>query len=387
MNILFCFHNTDRYSGATKSLIDIIDSLKNRNDITPVLLFPKNEGSAVDYFKKENFKICFLEYYELAYQINQPFLIKVLAFPKRLFRYIKMKRTVKYSKIVESNNIDLVYTNTSTIFIGAFFNKYFSIPHLWHLREFRDKDHHTEFFFGNKPFYNYLNNFTDEIIVISNEMYKSIIKKVKKEKVTLIYNDLAPENINPRNNNLPINHRLSCLVAGTIEAGKGQIDAIKAIELVKKKGYDISLDIAGKMEGDYYQELIKYCKKHNLHNIVSFIGFKNDLKSIRHNYHVAIIPSHFEAFGRVTVEAMLSQQIVVGADSAGTSELIKNRENGLLFPVNDYVKLSQLLIELINDETLGKRLIENGYNYGLEFTKNRCTNKIYELIKRYSSDN
>ena len=46
---------------------------------------------------------------------------------------------------------------------------------------------------------------------------------------------------------------------------------------------------------------------------------------------IALVASCSEAFGRVTVEAMLAGMLVIGADVAGTSELICDGVNGILY--------------------------------------------------------
>lgn len=55
------------------------------------------------------------------------------------------------------------------------------------------------------------------------------------------------------------------------------------------------------------------------------------MPEIRKNVDIEIVSSKQEAFGKITVEAMMGQIPVIGSNSGGTKELIKHNQNGLLF--------------------------------------------------------
>lgn len=67
-----------------------------------------------------------------------------------------------------------------------------------------------------------------------------------------------------------------------------------------------------------------------------------------------------EAFGRVTVEAMGSGVPVIGANSGGTVELIKNKETGLLYCQGDYRDLSEKICQFIENAEYRKKIAESG---------------------------
>lgn len=379
--VLFCFHNTDKYSGATRSLIDIIENLEKKSTVKIIVAFPYSTGSAVDYFKKKNIPIIILYYRELAYQISQNFLLKIVLYPLRIVRYYRMHyEIIRRKKELRNLKLDAVYTNTSTIFAGALINRYLKIPHIWHLREFREEDHGTKFFFGNGKFYHYLKYNTNQVIVISNAMREKILEQCNiSDKLNVIYNDINENNINPR-----IDWKsydcIKCLTTGTIEPGKGQLDAIKGVLYAKKRGVNIKLDIAGKEEGQYYSLLKKYINDLHANDVIHFLGFVKDLKEIRHNYDIAIVPSYNEAFGRVTIEGMLSQLLVIGAAAGGTKELISDGDTGILYHPGNYLELGNILFEINNNRSTIKKIGINGYNYALNFTKGRCADEIEKLI-------
>ncbi len=76
--------------------------------------------------------------------------------------------------------------------------------------------------------------------------------------------------------------------------------------------------------------------------------------------HVALMCSHSEAFGRVTVEAIKFGLPVIGANSDGTRELIREGWNGLLYPRGQLAELADRIDRLYWDQELRARLGENG---------------------------
>ena len=52
---------------------------------------------------------------------------------------------------------------------------------------------------------------------------------------------------------------------------------------------------------------------------------------------VILVCSQWEAFGRITVEAMLTGKAVIASANGGTTELIKDGENGLLYTYGNYI--------------------------------------------------
>jgi glycosyltransferase involved in cell wall biosynthesis len=64
---------------------------------------------------------------------------------------------------------------------------------------------------------------------------------------------------------------------------------------------------------------------------VTYFGYQLNVHEILKKADVAFTCSRHEAFGRITVEAMMTGCLVVGANCAGTAELIRHGETGLLF--------------------------------------------------------
>ncbi|MBW7840183.1 MAG: glycosyltransferase [Chitinophagaceae bacterium] len=100
---------------------------------------------------------------------------------------------------------------------------------------------------------------------------------------------------------------------------------------------------------DYYRELLHLVKELGMERFVSFGGYSNDVFSLFGTHHALIMCSRNEAFGRVTLESLLAGRPVIGADSGGTSEMITNGQNGLLYRAGEAGDLCQRMIDLSNE--------------------------------------
>ena len=98
-----------------------------------------------------------------------------------------------------------------------------------------------------------------------------------------------------------------------------------------------------------------------------------------------LVCSQNEAFGRVTVEAMMNMNPVIGADRGATKELIRDKYNGLLYKEGDYIDLANKIEEVYNLKDKGRYMGVNGRKYVIRYysSKTNCKNilKVYDSIK------
>jgi len=96
-----------------------------------------------------------------------------------------------------------------------------------------------------------------------------------------------------------------------------------------------------------------------------------------------ILPTHEEGFGHVILEAMLLKRPVLGTPVGGIKDSIIDDYNGLLFPINDDVKLAKQVLRINSDVELSHRLIQNGYKTVTEkFTPQAHTKQCMEALEK-----
>lgn len=381
--ILFCFHYSDLNNGAVRSMVDVIETLIKVYNVEAYIIYPDHRGSAIDYLEQIGAQCYRIPFYRVDFYKT----LQRKQIIKNDFIYLLKKMIAPYcfykaSRIISNHNIEAIYSNTIVIDYGFYLGKKTERPHFWHIREFGKEDHGLSLRCGEKKLYKHMSD-SKAIIYISKaieEKYRSKLNNNTAQYV--IHNDISTEFINPKKSfNMDIKSPLHVAIIGTIQKGKGQLEAIQAAELVNKIRKKIILHIAGKTTGEYFDEIKKYVIAHDLSQFVLFDGFIKDVNKYRTNMDVGIVASSYEAFGRVTIEGMLSKLTIIGADVAGTLELINDKKNGLLYHKGDIEQLANNLDMLYNNRIYMKQLAEEGYLEAVEkYTTHRAAKKIADIF-------
>ena len=150
---------------------------------------------------------------------------------------------------------------------------------------------------------------------------------------------------------------------------KGNDLLLKAWSKVEKSCKDWTLDIYGMGNQVPYQRLMQDLKidetRCHLH------GSLTDVKDVYLNSAVFTLPSRFEGFGLVIIEAMACGVPVVAFDCEnGPRNIVTNNQDGILvkpFDVDDY---AESLLRLMRDDQLrtqmGRRAYESSKRYSIE---------------------
>lgn len=381
--ILFCFHYSGLNNGAVRSMVDVIETLIKEYNVEAYIIYPDHRGSAIDYLEQIGalcYRIPF--YREDFYKTLERKQIIKNDFTYLLKRMIAPYCFYKASRIVSNYNIEAIYSNTIVIDYGFYLSKKTKRPHFWHIREFGKEDHGLSLKSGEKHLYKHMSD-SKAIIYISKAIEEKYRSKLNNDTAQyVIYNDVSTDFINPKKSfNMDIKSPLHVAIIGTIQKGKGQLEAIQAAEIVNQERKKIILHIAGKTTGKYFDEIKKYVIAHDLSRYVFFDGFIKDVNKYRINMDVGIVASSNEAFGRVTIEGMLSKLTIIGADVAGTLELIQDQKNGLLYHKGDIEQLAENLDMLYNNRIYMKQLAEEGYLEAIEkYTTHRAAKKIADIL-------
>lgn len=382
-NILFFLHASSLNNGATRSLVDMIMRLKENENIKVVVIYPDKKGTAIKYLEDNGITTYHVLYGRWDCLINQKLHKKIIFLTKSFIKqFIGLLNVRKILNIIKLEKINLMYTNTSVIYMGALLNKITKIPHIWHIREFGKEDHGLKNIYGDRCFEKCLNKYTTKIIYISKSIKEKFDSKIMdKNKSIVIYNDISPEYINPKET-INKNEILKLVIIGTIQEGKGQLEVIKAVEKLKKDNINVVLHIAGTEKGEYYQQIKKYIGEHDLNDDIKFDGFVEDTNEYRKNFDVGIIASSNEAFGRVTIEGMLSALAMVGANSSGTRELIEDGKNGLLYELHNVNDLANKIKYLHKNRDILEKISYTGLQDAKsKYTVGNAAKSIYSIIQ------
>lgn len=172
------------------------------------------------------------------------------------------------------------------------------------------------------------------------------------------------------------------LSVGRLEESKDHQSLIQAFALIARDFPNWNLSIVG--EGPEQKRIQDLILKNNLQSQVSLFGFTRNIEEKYLSSDIFVLPSRYEAFGLVTVEAMMHGLPVIGfADCPGTNSLIENQKNGLLINVEDdrVQALANGMRYLINDPVYRKTLGKNAQAWAQDrFSIDKIVNQWENLF-------
>ncbi len=146
------------------------------------------------------------------------------------------------------------------------------------------------------------------------------------------------------------------LFAGRLEYEKGVQTALDALPEIERRVPGVGLVVAG--DGTYRSTLEEQAANLGLGDRVQFVGFveEAELRSLYRSADLALVPSLYEPFGLVALEAMASETPVAVADTGGLREFVQHEVSGLRFRPGDAPALASAATRVLRDPALGRRL-------------------------------
>ncbi len=179
--------------------------------------------------------------------------------------------------------------------------------------------------------------------------------------------------------------RLVALV-GRLVHEKGFHLALEALASVTRERGDVRFVVAG--AGPAEAQLRRQARRLGLDGSGRFLGWVGD-EMLRTLYRVAdlcVVPSIYEPFGIVALEAMAGDCPCVVADTGGLSEVVPDDGRvGLRFPAGDAVALAEVIGRALGDDALRARLTAQARTHVLAFDWSavaRATGEIYARLGR-----
>ena len=98
----------------------------------------------------------------------------------------------------------------------------------------------------------------------------------------------------------------------------------------------------------------------NLQDRVRFLGWRENMNPVYAAADIFVCPSRHEPLGNVILEAWSQKIPVIATRSQGPGQLVSDRINGLLVPVDDPVAMAGAIKELVADKSLVRNLVSAG---------------------------
>jgi glycosyltransferase involved in cell wall biosynthesis len=232
-----------------------------------------------------------------------------------------------------------------------------------------------------KVFYNK----ADSIIAVSKHVGDDLVKnsRINKKLIHIIKNPIDIDRVNHLSNkdvaeeffneDAPI-----ILGVGRLSKEKGFKYLLKAFSLLREKS-NARLVILG--EGKEEANLKELSINLGIDKKVFFLGFKDNPYKYMKRSTIFVLPSLYESFGLVMIEAMACGIPVIATNSyVGIEDIIEHEKNGLIIPVADENALAESILRLLDDMELRLSMSEEAKKNIRKFSIERITDQYKAVL-------
>jgi D-inositol-3-phosphate glycosyltransferase len=184
------------------------------------------------------------------------------------------------------------------------------------------------------------------------------------------------------------------LFVGRIEPLKGLDVLIEALALINQEGIldtcRLCLSVIGgdpeatnEQMNSEMKRLQTLREKFGLQDMITFLGQRSQ-DTLPYYYSAAeavVVPSHYESFGMVALEAMACGTPVVASQVGGLAFLVQDGETGFHVPDGDAQALSERLTVLLKDNKLRHKMGNNATAFASQYSWDKISNRLIKLYK------
>lgn len=362
--VCYFLSTTDVAGGANRSFLDLISHLlKCHFSNLDYVVIIRGHGPIEKELNAMGIKYYLVNYAESIKGVNI---------------YRTLRRIVKNTlacgtvcRILRREKINLLHNNSLPTTIGMEASLICRIPYICHVRENIWSGLGMYFYFPGMV--KKLMNHANALIYISNFTKKSYAGFAENSNTFILNDGIALENYKLPERTLFSESTVALSILGGINPQKGQMEAVKAFEILKKRGWhNIQLNIVGnggkwKGSSEYYDTLKDYVKRNKL-NEVHFSNVIEDLaelRKFRQHIDISLICSSAEGLGRTTIESLISGSLVIAANAGASSEIIEDGVSGLLYQPGNPEDLANKIEWAINNKAYSCKIAKAGQQYAI----------------------
>ena len=377
---IFVVHHHKNFSGAARSIGELILSLKNKIDF--YVICPR--GSSSSYFKKINKKVIEVKmvprfnHFEIGHYTGvRWFLILRELYAFLYFFLFLIKLKLKFNKIsfFHLNELEL-------IICAPLINLFFDAKITAHLRSRIEKKKGK---IRSNILKKLIKKHLFKIIAIDYDCYETTpLKKITK----IIYNGIFHKNLNISKKN---NSLLTFGFIGSFIKRKGIFELIKVFKNLDLKNYNVKLICVGNTGKNNFLLNLFHLEK-NFNNFLyeeNMLSNKNikilpstyNLSDFYSKIDVIIFPSYMNAVGRPVIEASwFKKPSIIGLNKYNKDTAVKN--TCLIFEPGNLLSLEKKILYLVRNKSKIKKMGKNAFlNAKKNFDIKKNSVKFLKLLE------
>lgn len=388
MTIVFVTHYSGYY-GANKSLLTVMCQLRERYGIKPLVLLP-SKGPVCAALEEIGVPYVVRHYYWWVND-NHGMFQWLLNKRKQWRNQLKIgglcDSVLALSQERYSENPALVYTNSVCVNVGIFMAERLGVPHVWQFRESLSQFSLSLSLSLALSLKLWEKKVNKRYILISDYMMRYYRPYLPADRMTCIYNGVSVPAKAERETGNVLKGKLKVAIVGVVCKQKNQLELLCAQRILHEQGIDIDTYILGTNKKEYLQQLEAYVQEHGLSQYVHIMGHQDDVFAVLKAMNVGVVSATDEAFGRTTIEFMLMKMPVVVSDSGANAELIRNGQDGCVYPSGDADALAAAIKRYVEHPELLQVQGKSARQYAVDnFSAEKNAESIYKVINEVMND-
>jgi glycosyltransferase involved in cell wall biosynthesis len=208
----------------------------------------------------------------------------------------------------------------------------------------------------------------DRVIGVSKaEMSQMTGSRLSEGNTVIIPNGISPKDFEPLpdgkffRDKYGLSGRIALFV-GRLATNKGLITLVDSIPHVRKVSGDVKFVLVGQDQG-MKSTLLQRAKSLGVSDALIFTGHIDDpllFRSAFTSCDVFVLPSEYEAFGIVLLEAMMCEKPCIATAVGGTSEVVIPGQTGLLVQYGKAEELSRAIVTILSDSGKAREMGKEG---------------------------
>lgn len=161
---------------------------------------------------------------------------------------------------------------------------------------------------------------------------------------------------------------------------KGLTDALRAFSQFAAQATKAHYIIAG--DGPLRSALQSQVESGRIADRVRFLGWRNDAADVMAAFDVMVIPSRWEGFGLVAIEAMAAALPVIATGVSALPEIVADGITGRITPAGDISALARAMLDLYENPENARQMGQNGrLRAQQEFNANRMIDRTLAVYQ------
>jgi len=235
-------------------------------------------------------------------------------------------------------------------------------------------------------------NSAGAVIALTNDMRDRLGKSFKRN-IFILPNGISPEKFKGFSKQairdkfkIRPDEKIIIFVGG-LKSIKGVRYLIEAFKIINQKIPETRLFLVG--DGSERHNLEDIVKKNRLQEKVNFLGkiINEKVSEYMAASDIFVLPSLFETFGIVNLEAMASGLPVVATRVYGIPEVIKDGENGFLVDPKSPEQLAEKILFLFKNDELREKISENNKEKAKKYSWENIVAKLEKIYSEVINEN